>query len=126
MLEVIERYSTKNLAELDLAEDEAENGYQKVTQENNVTKASNANGALYIFEFEHTVIFANFVKYVQKTTSPIRLDLKAVTTLSKIVCLESETCFKSNLNSATKCLGLSRRHVSFETNYCVTIKYFCL
>ena len=26
-----------------------------------------------VLEFEHTVIFATFVKYVQKTTSPIRL-----------------------------------------------------
>ena len=38
MLEVIERNFTKNLAEPPLAEDEVEIGYQKVTQENNVTK----------------------------------------------------------------------------------------
>ena len=52
-------------------------------------------------EFEHVVIFVTFVKYVQKTTSPIRLDFKAVTKLSKIVCLDSEICFVSTLNSAT-------------------------
>merc|ERR1712064_21522 len=40
MLEVIESDFSKNLAELSLAEDEAENGYQKVTQENKVTKVS--------------------------------------------------------------------------------------
>ena len=64
------------------------------------------------------MILATFVKYVQKTTSPIRLVFKAVTTLSKIVCLDSGTCFESNLNSATKCLGFceTRRHVSFETD----------
>ena len=39
MLEVIERNFTKNLAEPPLAEDEVEIGYQKVTQENNVTSA---------------------------------------------------------------------------------------
>ena len=32
-----------------LEEDEAENGYQKDTQENNVTKASSANGALHVW-----------------------------------------------------------------------------
>ena len=55
------------------AEDEAENGYQKDTQENNVTKASSANGALYVLEFEHVVILANFVRCVQNTTSHISL-----------------------------------------------------
>ena len=73
MLEVIERDFTKSLKEPSLEEDEAESGYQKDTQENNVTKASNANGALYVLEFEHTVIFATSVKYVQKTTSPFVL-----------------------------------------------------
>ena len=128
MLEVIESDFTKNLKEPSLEEDEAENGYQKDTQENNVTKASNANRALYVLEFEHTVIFATFVKYVQKTTSPIRLDFKAVAMLSKIVWLVSETCFESSLNSATKCLGFceTRRHVSFETDSRVTVEYFCL
>ena len=67
MPEVIQKDSTKNLAEPSLAEDEAGNGCQKVTQENNVTKASNANGARYVLEFEHTVIFETFVKYVHKT-----------------------------------------------------------
>ena len=74
MLEVIESDFTKNLKENSLEEDDAENGYLKDTQENNVTKASKANGALYVLEFEHTVIFATLVKYVQKTTSPTRLD----------------------------------------------------
>ena len=50
MLEVIESDFTVNLKEPSLEEDEAENGYQKVTQENTVTKASNANGALYVLE----------------------------------------------------------------------------
>ena len=208
MREVIERDFTKNLAEPFLTEDEAENGYQKAIQENNVTKVSkeqdvkyeeqecanlkkfadestserdstNAefsamvqhntklnnirvvkektheekmrrrtadtagskealasisekyrkiNGSLDVLEFQHAVIFVTFVKYVQKTTSPIRLDFKAVTTLSKIVCLDSEICFGSNLNSATKCLGFceTRMQVSFETVSCVIVEYFCL
>ena len=54
----------------------------------------------------HTGIFATLMKYVQKTTSPIRLDFKAVTTLSKIVCLDSETYFVSTLNSATDSVKL--------------------
>ena len=93
-----------------------------------MTKASNANGALYVLEFERTVIFATFAKCVQKTTSPTRLDFKAVTTLSRIVCLDSETCFESNLKSATECLRFceTRRHVSFETDSRVTVEYFFL
>merc|ERR1712065_27731 len=47
MLEVIERDFAKNLAELSLAEDEAENGYQKVTQENKVTKVSKEQDVKY-------------------------------------------------------------------------------
>ena len=63
-----------------------------------------------------------------ENSSPIRLDFKAVTTLSKIVCLDSEICFGSNLNSATKCLGFceTRKQVSFETVSCVIVEYFCL
>ena len=45
MLELSESVCTKNLKEHSLEENEAENGYQKEAQENNVTKASNANGA---------------------------------------------------------------------------------
>ena len=40
---------TKNLKEPSLEEDEAENGYQKDTQEKNMTKASNAKKALCAF-----------------------------------------------------------------------------
>merc|ERR1712136_729359 len=40
ILEVVESDFSKNLAELSLAEDEAEAGYQKITQENKVNKAS--------------------------------------------------------------------------------------
>ena len=56
------------------------------------------------------------------------LVFKALTTLSKIVCLDSETCFESNLNSATKCVGFreTRKHVSFETDSRVTVEYSCL
>ena len=39
----------------------SENGYHKDTQENNVTKASNANGDLYVLEFEFSVFLATFV-----------------------------------------------------------------
>ena len=48
--------------------------------------------------------------------------------LSKIVCLDSETCSESNLNSATKCFGFceTRRHVSFVADSRVTVEYFCL
>ena len=49
MLGLSESDFTKNLKEPSHEEDEAENGYQKDTQENKVTKASNANGALYVF-----------------------------------------------------------------------------
>merc|ERR1712136_381107 len=41
MLEVIESDFSKNLAELSLAEDEAENGYQKVTLENKEQESAN-------------------------------------------------------------------------------------
>ena len=54
----------KNLKEPFLEEDEAENGYQKDTQENNVPKASNANGTLYVLDFELSVILATFVRYI--------------------------------------------------------------
>jgi chromosome segregation ATPase len=40
ILQVVESDFSKNLAELTLAEDEAESGYQKLTQQNKVTKAS--------------------------------------------------------------------------------------
>ena len=95
-------------------------------QESNVAKASNDNGAVYVLEFEYTVILATIARYIQKTTSPIHLVFKAVTTLSKIVCLDSETCLESNLNSATKCLGFCeiRRYVSFETDSRVIAEYF--
>ena len=56
------------IEEPSLEEDEAENGYQKDTQENNKTKASSANGALHVLEFKYFVILATFVRYVQKTT----------------------------------------------------------
>ena len=52
--------------EASFEEDEAENGYQKDTQENNVTKASSANGALHVLEFKYFVILATIVRYVQK------------------------------------------------------------
>ena len=63
MLGLSESGFTKNLKEPSLEEDEAENGYQKDTQENKLTKASNANGALYVLEFKYTVILATFVRY---------------------------------------------------------------
>ena len=126
MLGLSESDCTKNLKEPSLEEDEAENGYQKDTQENNVTMASNANGTLYVLEFEFSVILATFVWKTQKTTSPNRLVFKAVATLSKIVCLDSETCSESNLNSDTKCHGFceTRRYVSFETDSRVTVENF--
>ena len=49
MLGLSESEFTKNLKELSLEEDEAENGYQKDTQENNVTKASKLPTALCTF-----------------------------------------------------------------------------
>ena len=52
------------------------------------------NGSLDALELNHAVFFVTFVNYVQKTTSPICLDFKTVTKLSKIVCLESEICFE--------------------------------
>ena len=41
---------------------------------------------------------------------------------------DSEICFESNLNRATKCFGFceTRRHVSFETDSRVIVEYFCL
>ena len=45
--QVIESDFSKNLAELSLAEDQAENGYQKVTQENKVTKVSKEQDVKY-------------------------------------------------------------------------------
>ena len=115
MLGLSESDFTKNLKERSLEEDEAENGYQKDTRENNVTKASTANGTLYVLDFELSVILATFVRYIQKTTSPIRLVPKAVATLSKNVCLDSETCSESNLNSDAKCR--TRRYVSLEDGF---------
>jgi len=47
MLEVVESDFSKNLAELSLAEDEAEAGYQKITQENKVTKAAKEQDVKY-------------------------------------------------------------------------------
>ena len=128
MLGLSESDFTKNLKEPSLEEDEAENGYQKDTQEKNMTKTSSVNGALYVFEFEFSVFLATFVRYLQKTTSPTRLVFRAVTTLSKNVCLDSETCSESSLNGATKYLGFceTRRYVSFETDSRVTVEYVFL
>ena len=64
MLGLSESDFTKNLKEPSLEEDEAENGYDKDTQENNVTKALNANGALYVLEIEFSVILATFVRFL--------------------------------------------------------------
>jgi len=47
ILEVVESDFSKNLAELSLAEDEAEAGYQKITQENKVTKAAKEQDVKY-------------------------------------------------------------------------------
>ena len=79
-------------------EDEAENGYQKDTQENNVTKAFSANGVLHVCEFKYFVILATFVRYVQKMTSRISLNFETVALFSKFVRFDSEICFESNLN----------------------------
>ena len=57
------------IEEPSLEEDEAENGYPKDTQENNVTKASNANGALHDLKLKYSVILATFVRYVHVSTS---------------------------------------------------------
>ena len=76
MLELNKSEYAKNLKEPSFEEDEAENGYPKDTQENNVTKASNTNGALYVLEFKYTLILVTFVRYLQKMTSPICLDFK--------------------------------------------------
>ena len=64
MLEVIESVFTKKLAEPSLAEDEAENGYQKATQENNVTKVSKEQDVEYK-EQE----CANLTKFADESTS---------------------------------------------------------
>ena len=64
MLEVIERKFTKNLAEPPLAEEEAENGYQKVTQENNVTKVSKEQDVKYTEQES-----ANLKKCADESTS---------------------------------------------------------
>ena len=45
--QVVESDFSKNLAELSLAEDEAEAGYQKITQENKVTKAAKEQDVKY-------------------------------------------------------------------------------
>ena len=76
MLELNKREYTKNLKKPSFEEDEAENGYQNDTQENNVTMDSETDGARYVLEFEYTVFFVTFVRYVQKTTSPICLNFK--------------------------------------------------
>merc|ERR1712227_879743 len=47
ILEVVESDFSKNLAELSLAEDEAEAGYQKITHENKVTKAAKEQDVKY-------------------------------------------------------------------------------
>ena len=56
-------------------------------------KYQKPNCSLDALEFHHAVFFVTFVNYVQKTTSPICLDLKTVTKLSKTVCLDSENLF---------------------------------
>ena len=73
MLELNKSEHTKNLKKPSVEEDEAGNGYQNDTQENNVTKASKTDGARSVLEFEYTLILVTFVRYVQKTTSPICL-----------------------------------------------------
>ena len=69
-----------------------------------------------------------FVNHVQKTTSPICLDFKTVTKLSKIVCLHSEIFFESTLNGANKCTGFceTRKQVSFQIVSGVIVEHFCL
>ena len=102
------------------AEDEVDNGYQKDTMENNVTKASNANDALYVLEFENIAILANFVRCVQKTTSRISLNFEKVALLSKFVCLDSEICFESNSNEGIRCFGFcgTRKQIFFRIVSC--------
>ena len=69
-----------------------------------------------------------FLNDVQKTTSPICLDFKTVTMLSKIVCLDSEICGESTLNGANKCLGFceTRKQVSFQIVSGVIVEHLCL
>jgi len=47
VLEVVESDFSKNLAELSLSEDEAEAGYQKLMQQNKVTKVSKEQDVKY-------------------------------------------------------------------------------
>ena len=80
-------------------------------------------------ELNHAVFFfMTFVNYVPKTASPICLDFKTVTKLSKIVCLDSEVCFESTLNGANKCLGFceTRKQVSFHVVSGVIVEHLCL
>ena len=96
---------TKNLKKPSFEEDDAENGYLNDTQENKVTMDSETDGAQYVLEFEYTLFFVTFTRYVQKTTSPICRNLKTVAMLSKIVRLDSEICFEFTSNEEIKCLG---------------------
>ena len=109
MLELSKSELTKILKKLSFEEDEAENGYQNDTQENNVTMDSETDGARYVLEFEFSSFLVTFRRYVQKTTSPIcLLKKKTVAMPSKFVRLDSEI----------KCLGFcgtrKQSHVWFS------------
>ena len=114
---------TKNSKGPSLEEDEADNGYQKDTQENNVTKVSNANDGMNVLECESAVILATLLRYVQKPTSHISLNFETVALLSMFVRLDSEICSVSNSNERIKCLGFcgTRRQIFFRSVSCVVI-----
>ena len=64
-------------------EDETENGYLNDTQENKVTIDSETDGARYDVEFEYTLFVVTFMRYVQKATSPIYLNLTSLSVLTQ-------------------------------------------
>ena len=77
MLWLSESDFTKKLKEPSLEEDEAENGYQKDTQEKNMTKASNANGALYCVPLNLREVYRKrplqFVLFLKQSRRSARL-----------------------------------------------------
>ena len=71
-----------------------------------MTMDSETDDARHVLEFECTLFFVTFMRNVQKTTSPICLNLKkTVAMLSKFVRLDSEICFELTSNEEIKCLG---------------------
>ena len=80
-----------------------------------MTMDSETDGARYVLEFEKTLFLSTFLRYVQKTTSPICLNFQTVAMLSKFVRLDSEICFEFTSIEEIKCLGFcgTRKQISF-------------